>query len=788
MNFRVCMHTLRICIALVVVLLLSGCDWSIEAVEETTDQQQLEKIYKQSSKTDVRKAALAKVDSQELLFNVANGYPSPADDEFRVLAISKLSDENLVKLIQRYRFEKEFQDAVLEAIDDQQVLAQLLLSKKSEKWTNKVFPYITDDRAFQTINKEHKSYKVSVEAFKKITDQNIIFEIMMANVEGAKISTDWNHIQSTLTDENLITEHIIKSSNTGSRGINFSNMNEKLVEKVHNQKLLSEIAKKATRKLPELALKRITDKDALHDVLLHADNWYVREKMVERVTDPAILIEAAAKAPSSNLYFIYERQFNKFAKDRAALIKKWESWLNERKTAEVTDQALLAEIALGASRFEVRKIAVNKLQDDHDALWKIAKLDDQSYIREIAMGKINDQNFYADVAENDNNSETRLFAAKRLTDPALVQHAFEQKGLTENRNRSSFAEKYANRPVRLFLLSKIENQKLLKSVVANPDYDVAYKRIALKNINDQVYLREVINTENAATREVAVESVTDDEYLLSLMSREPSKAVRTAIVNAMTDSSFVENVATGSFWTDDRQTALNRLQQSFNRPTARALSVHKSIYGRAEKLRSGVLGTEENISTALSGKFDVWRTAAADGLSEIQSIEQVALKSKDRDVLRIMLAKLIAQKDTNIDTAKNVAADAVAPSMRLAVAEQIGLTSWNKIFEEATAIDATAEMLEHALNAVNLHPKALEDVKDAVQNGALDLIRNGDENRIGDLGDMLERYGDKRLAEDYVNSGHPDLASAARAWARKRGYSEDTGSGSSRAHWGSRKN
>ena len=67
----------------------------------------------------------------------------------------------------------------------------------------------------------------------------------------------------------------------------------------------------------------------------------------------------------------------------------------------------------------------------------------------------------------------------------------------------------------------------------------------------------------------------------------------------------------------------------------------------------------------------------------------------------------------------------------------------------------------------------------------LTLIRRGDESRIPDLVDLLGRYGDRTLCEDYLNCGQPDLNSAGQNWASDHGFDVGTGNGSNRANWGS---
>jgi len=52
------------------------------------------------------------------------------------------------------------------------------------------------------------------------------------------------------------------------------------------------------------------------------------------------------------------------------------------------------------------------------------------------------------------------------------------------------------------------------------------------------------------------------------------------------------------------------------------------------------------------------------------------------------------------------------------------------------------------------------------------------------LNALLMRYGDKSMAEDYLNSGSAALDTGGRQWAAARGYQVMTGPGSHRARWG----
>ncbi|MFA6055480.1 MAG: hypothetical protein WC769_08905 [Thermodesulfovibrionales bacterium] len=63
-------------------------------------------------------------------------------------------------------------------------------------------------------------------------------------------------------------------------------------------------------------------------------------------------------------------------------------------------------------------------------------------------------------------------------------------------------------------------------------------------------------------------------------------------------------------------------------------------------------------------------------------------------------------------------------------------------------------------------------------------IKLGTQGSEEKLTNILMVYGDKSMAEDYLNSGSSQLADGGQAWAREHGYYVGTGSGSHRAMWG----
>ena len=121
-------------------------------------------------------------------------------------------------------------------------------------------------------------------------------------------------------------------------------------------------------------------------------------------------------------------------------------------------------------------------------------------------------------------------------------------------------------------------------------------------------------------------------------------------------------------------------------------------------------------------------------------------------------------------------------AVSLAVDIRLGKNNWDRIFEQAR--DGTYRWGD-VLGAVALVDQPTPDPIKVVH-ACHDYIRAGDASRIPELRELLHRYGDKSLAEDYLNCGRFELEKIGREWAEIHGYNVGTGmSGSHRVEWGS---
>jgi HEAT repeat protein len=71
-----------------------------------------------------------------------------------------------------------------------------------------------------------------------------------------------------------------------------------------------------------------------------------------------------------------------------------------------------------------------------------------------------------------------------------------------------------------------------------------------------------------------------------------------------------------------------------------------------------------------------------------------------------------------------------------------------------------------------------------IENAVYAFISLGKEETIDELIRILDREGNREIAETYLNCGSSRLGEAARSWARTHGYSISSGSGSGMATWG----
>jgi hypothetical protein len=186
------------------------------------------------------------------------------------------------------------------------------------------------------------------------------------------------------------------------------------MEKVHHQQLLVQIAlseilalAEASRNYQEIILgmsarlppgsRLLTESEYLNKIRgkLYLD---IREKAVEKLTDQPVLAEVALKDSS--------------AKVRLAAVNK------------ITSQDVLKKVALTDADIGICGLAVGRISDP-DVLKDFALQHEKYAVREAAVEKIKDDNILKEVALKDRNRDVRLAAVNNIGDQKILCEIFE---------------------------------------------------------------------------------------------------------------------------------------------------------------------------------------------------------------------------------------------------------------------------------------------------------------------------------------------------------------------------
>ncbi len=166
------------------------------------------------------------------------------------------------------------------------------------------------------------------------------------------------------------------------------------------------------------AIYRITDQAALVKIAMHAMNHKVREAALRHLMKWPI-IDYDCRSPE---------------------------YVRENDIEKLTDQIVLAKIAVGDQFPSVRKAATKKLTDQK-LLMKLAVEDREPEVRRAAINKVTDQVFLARIAAEDKDPAPRYAAVAKLTDLVLLEKIPMEYRDFAVRYRACLGTDYGNKPI-----------------------------------------------------------------------------------------------------------------------------------------------------------------------------------------------------------------------------------------------------------------------------------------------------------------------------------------------------
>jgi hypothetical protein len=446
----------------------------------------------------------------------------------------------------------------------------------------------------------------------------------------------------------------------------------------------------------------------------------------------------------------------------------------------ITDPDMLAKVVeelceKGFYFTNVMNTAVDKIADQ--GLWARMAVDEGCRpIREEIVARLTNQDVLTEIAEKDTKPKVRRAAAERLENPDIKARIMSQL------MAQFVAEEVVgarNDRARAAALLEVDCEPLIR-VLARKEKNTRMRATAILLLTDQNERKRLATLDpQPMMRQAAVAGVEDEAFLLNRADRDDAIMVRKTAVNAMRDSQTLVQAATMAYDDQVRQWALAILERRNEKDLiARA----KAAQGRMqERMRAMHATSEKNLlmKAALHGETRMICHTAIARLKDDADLKRIVVESSDPEAAGMALDEI---RDPKIwaEIAENAA---VNPAVRMIAVVKTGRFSWREVLRAAMN---DVQALNVAAAAVRWTATGREAAKAAVSEVCRELLCVGDESRIPELMDLLSLCGEKSLAEDYLNSGHPDLNDAAVDWARERGYQISPGSGSNRAAWGTR--
>ncbi len=269
---------------------------------------------------------------------------------------------------------------------------------------------------------------------------------------------------------------------------------------------------------------------------------------------------------------------------------------------------------------------------------------------------------------------------------------------------------------RIAAVKEVTDQKVLAKV-ARKDKDWQVRKYAVERLTDQKELKGIARKdEDSRVRLAAVARLSDQKELARIAQKDKDTTVKSVATMRLTDQQLLTKLATG----DDL------LLANIATPRVTDETLLKKVAAKAkfEDLRDYAM---------TQGRQLVWN-ALSSGFQELEEDSLNVLASSAKD-----------------------------PAVGIAARVSLGWSTWD---EPGTVAVRSDRGLGDYLRAV-----ALVDSPRAATGSIVDATRRyrqkGHTTLIPELCTLLLRYGDKTLAEEYLNSDSDHLKTAAVNWALK---------------------
>ena len=526
--------------AMLLCLILAGCQPSLKTVGRTDNQKKLARIALEAESGDVRKAAVERLANQTLLAEIV--VDTAGWEDARELAVAKVEDQSLLARVALETNEVSFTISCAAArhLKDQALLAKVAVESFSlrEGAGLSAVERLTNQVLLAKVATAANLWAVRQVAMQQLSDQVLLARIAVEEVD---------HNIREAACRSLFEIHRNGPCSPASADDANTRLYVSILQKIRASPIpeehmcrwylnLSEIARLLT--LPCIAEETGSLEALRIDWEPLSVQYYHGFVQGEKVT---ISIKASKmplhgtwsstfpegvsitkekdwiwRSADFDVAVFYSEHFANLPQSKHVWIAIESKYPSLRRSAvkHVEDQSILAKIAVEDMDMAVRQAAVEKLEDQV-LLAKVAMAwiwCESSPVSEIAVKKLKDQALLAQIAVVANDVNVCIAAVERIHDQKLLAKVAAE----------------AKRVVREIAVEKLEDQALLAEVLQKGD-NVGICERAVKKLKDQERLAKIaVEAENGYIRESAVSVMTNSTVLSKVAANDSIEWVRAA--------------------------------------------------------------------------------------------------------------------------------------------------------------------------------------------------------------------------------------------------------------------
>ncbi len=356
------------------------------------------------------------------------------------------------------------------------------------------------------------------------------------------------------------------------------------------------------------------------------------------------------------------------------------------------------------------------------------------------VGQVNDQNKLADIAITDIRMDQRKAAVEKIMDQNLLAKV----------------ALLSDEEISLAAIEKISDQKILADIIIQKKYKL-FSKPMIERITDQQALADIaFKACDSASGRSAIEKLSDQSILANLtIEKDLPEEMRMTAISKISDQQLLTKLITDSDFDPGTQETIFRKINDPQHLVAIALST-----------KSGNMKIGVNAAQQIADPSDLFR---------------IVMESQNVIVRRVAYLKL-----NDHTLLARLAKEPKDPAVRIATALRLGKTSWKEVIGQAT------QNKLYPGDVIGAMVLAFSDpvMKDSLVPVFSAYFRKGDTSRLPELVFLLNLYGTRALAEDYLYCGNDELRNAGEKWLQNNGMRTNLskkGKVSHRLHWGRKK-